>query len=55
MNHLVSGWIARAVLSLSLVAATVSASYGEDKVIRIGMARTRSFVSASRNTASWCC
>src|SRR6202007_305753 len=36
MNHLVSGWIARAVLSLSLVAATVSASYGEDKVIRIG-------------------
>jgi len=36
MNHLVSGWIARAVLSFSLVAATVSASYGEDKTIRIG-------------------
>src|ERR1700743_3477473 len=36
MNHLVSSWMARAVLSLSLVAATVSASYGEDRTIRIG-------------------
>jgi sulfonate transport system substrate-binding protein len=36
MKHLVSSWIARAVLSVSLVAATVSASYGEDKTIRIG-------------------
>jgi sulfonate transport system substrate-binding protein len=29
-------WIARAILSLSLVAATVGASYGEDKVVHIG-------------------
>ena len=36
MRHLVGSWIARAVLSLSLVAATVSASYGEDRVVRIG-------------------
>jgi sulfonate transport system substrate-binding protein len=36
MKHLVSSWIARAVLSISLVAATVSASYGEDRTIRIG-------------------
>src|SRR6201993_296080 len=36
MKHLVSSWIARAVLSFSLVPATVSASYGEDKTIRIG-------------------
>src|SRR5215468_3587096 len=36
MKHLVMSWIARAVLSLSLVAATVGASYGEDKVVRIG-------------------
>lgn len=36
MKHLVNSWIARAVLSISLVAATVSASYGEDKTVRIG-------------------
>jgi sulfonate transport system substrate-binding protein len=36
MKHLVRSWIARAVLSVSLVAATVGASYGEDKVVRIG-------------------
>ena len=36
MKHLVSSWIARAVLSVTLVAATVSASYGEDKTIHIG-------------------
>ena len=36
MKHLIRSWIARAVLSLSLVAATVGASYGEDKVVRIG-------------------
>ena len=30
MKHLVSSLVARAMLSLSLVAATVSASYGED-------------------------
>src|ERR1700755_2450579 len=29
-------WIAAAVLSLSAVAATVGASYGQDKVVRIG-------------------
>jgi len=38
MKHLVNSWIARAVLSLALVAATVSALYGEDKVVRIGSA-----------------
>jgi sulfonate transport system substrate-binding protein len=36
MKHLIRSWIARAVLSVSLVAATVGASYGEDKVVRIG-------------------
>src|SRR5215468_10093219 len=36
MKHLVMSWIARAVLSISLVAATVGASYGEDRVVRIG-------------------
>src|SRR6516165_696125 len=36
MKRLINRWIVRAVLSLSLVAATVSASYGEDKTIRIG-------------------
>jgi len=35
-QHLITNWLARAVLSLTLVAATVSASYGEDKTIRIG-------------------
>jgi sulfonate transport system substrate-binding protein len=36
MKHLIRSWIARAVLSVSLVAATVGASYGEDKIVRIG-------------------
>ncbi|MBR1159180.1 sulfonate ABC transporter substrate-binding protein [Bradyrhizobium elkanii] len=36
MTRLFRRWVARAVLSLSIVAATVSASYGEDKVVRIG-------------------
>ncbi|MGN8544893.1 sulfonate ABC transporter substrate-binding protein [Bradyrhizobium sp. 13971] len=36
MTRLFRRWIARAVLSLSIVAATVSASYGEEKVVRIG-------------------
>jgi len=36
MRHLVGSWIVRAILSVSLVAATVGASYGEDKVVRIG-------------------
>lgn len=29
-------WVARAVLSVSIVAATVGASYGQEKVVRIG-------------------
>ena len=36
MTHLVQRWIASAVLSVSIVAATVSASYGQEKVVRIG-------------------
>jgi sulfonate transport system substrate-binding protein len=36
MKQLIKSWIARAVLSICLVAATVGASYGEDKVVRIG-------------------
>jgi sulfonate transport system substrate-binding protein len=36
MKQLLRSWIARALLSIGLVAATVSASYGEDKVVRIG-------------------
>ncbi|WP_316397131.1 sulfonate ABC transporter substrate-binding protein [Bradyrhizobium sp. 33ap4] len=36
MMRLFRRWIARAVLSLSIVAATVSASYGQEKVVRIG-------------------
>ena len=36
MKQFIRSWIARAVLSISLVAATVGASYGEDKVVRIG-------------------
>ncbi|MVT70036.1 aliphatic sulfonate ABC transporter substrate-binding protein [Bradyrhizobium pachyrhizi] len=36
MTRLFRRWIARAVLSLSIVAATVSASYGQEKVVRIG-------------------
>ncbi len=36
MTRLFRRWVARAVLSVSIVAATVSASYGEEKVVRIG-------------------
>jgi sulfonate transport system substrate-binding protein len=36
MKHLFRSWIARAVLSVALVATTVSASYGEDKTLHIG-------------------
>src|SRR6201988_1160915 len=36
MKRFVRRWFTHAVLSLSLVAATVGASYGEDKVVRIG-------------------
>ncbi|MBR0798343.1 sulfonate ABC transporter substrate-binding protein [Bradyrhizobium jicamae] len=36
MRRLFRRWIARAVLSLSMVAATVGVSYGQDKVVRIG-------------------
>jgi len=36
MKHFVQGWIARAVLSLGIVAASVGASYSQDKVVRIG-------------------
>jgi sulfonate transport system substrate-binding protein len=36
MKRIIQRWIAHAVLSISLVAATVGASYGEDKVVRIG-------------------
>src|ERR1700744_3596030 len=36
MKRLIKSWIARALLSISLVAATVGTSYGEDKVVHIG-------------------
>lgn len=36
MTRLIRRWIASAVLSVSIVAAAVSASYGQDKVVRIG-------------------
>ena len=36
MKRFIQRWITHAVLSISLVAAMVSASYGEDKVVRIG-------------------
>jgi sulfonate transport system substrate-binding protein len=36
MKQLIRRWIARAVLSVGIVAAAVSASYGQDKVVRIG-------------------
>jgi sulfonate transport system substrate-binding protein len=37
-------WIAAAVLSISAVAATVGASYGQDKVVRIGYQKYGKFV-----------
>jgi sulfonate transport system substrate-binding protein len=36
MKRFIQRWITHAVLSISLVAATVSACYGEGKVVRIG-------------------
>jgi sulfonate transport system substrate-binding protein len=36
MTRLIRRWIASAVLSVSIVAAAVSASYGQDKMVRIG-------------------
>ncbi|MGY4477084.1 sulfonate ABC transporter substrate-binding protein [Bradyrhizobium sp. USDA 3364] len=36
MTRLFRRWVARAVLSVSIVAAAVGASYGQEKVVRIG-------------------
>jgi sulfonate transport system substrate-binding protein len=36
MKRLLKSWIAQAVLSIGIVSAVVGASYGQDKVIRIG-------------------
>ena len=36
MRRFMQRWITSAVLSVSIVAAAVSASYGQDKVVRIG-------------------
>ncbi len=36
MKQLLKSWMARAVLSISIVAAIASPSYGQDKVVRIG-------------------
>jgi sulfonate transport system substrate-binding protein len=36
MTRFIRRWIASAVLSVSIVAATVGASYGQEKVVRIG-------------------
>jgi sulfonate transport system substrate-binding protein len=36
MKRLLKSWIAQAVLSIGIVCAVVGASYGQDKVIRIG-------------------
>jgi sulfonate transport system substrate-binding protein len=36
MTRFIRRWITSAVLSVSIVAATVGASYGQDKVVRIG-------------------
>jgi sulfonate transport system substrate-binding protein len=36
MKRFVGRWVTHAVLSISFIAAMVSASYGEDKVVRIG-------------------
>jgi sulfonate transport system substrate-binding protein len=36
MAHFIRRWIVSAVLSISIVAAAVSSSYGQDKVVRIG-------------------
>jgi sulfonate transport system substrate-binding protein len=36
MTRLFQRWLASALLSISMVATTVGASYGQDKVVRIG-------------------
>src|SRR5882757_359268 len=36
MRRIIQRWITSAVLSISIVAAAVSASYGQEKVVRIG-------------------
>jgi sulfonate transport system substrate-binding protein len=36
MKLLIHRWIARAVLSISIVAASIGASHGQDKIVRIG-------------------
>src|SRR6195952_4974556 len=36
MAHCIRRWITGAVLSISIVAAAVSSSYGQEKVVRIG-------------------
>jgi sulfonate transport system substrate-binding protein len=36
MKRLIARWVASAVLSVSIVAAAVSVSYGQEKVVRIG-------------------
>ena len=36
MTRLIKRWIASAMLSMSIVGATVGMSYGQDKVVRIG-------------------
>ncbi len=36
MRRLIQRWITSAVLSVSIVAAAVSASYGQEKTVRIG-------------------
>ena len=36
MKRLIKRWIASAMLSMSIVGATVGLSYGQDKVVRIG-------------------
>jgi sulfonate transport system substrate-binding protein len=36
MTRFIQRWITRAVLSISIVAATVGASYGQEKTVRIG-------------------
>ena len=36
MAHFIRRWITSAVLSVSIVAAAVSSSYGQERVVRIG-------------------
>jgi sulfonate transport system substrate-binding protein len=48
MKQLIRSWIARAVLSISIVAAVVSPSYGQDRVIRIGFQKYGKLVLLKR-------